>query len=527
MTPAPTPATGSAPSPSRRALLRGAGAAGAAATVTAATSAPASAARIRRYTRGPRLLRTADRHLVTRFSYGIDRRLAAEVRRAGGGRAWWEKQLRPASIDDSAAAAYDDWWPSLWRSPSDLWARTESEVEPGWQVMHDYQRWLLMRRMTSRRQLHEVMTEFWEGHFHVPVTGDASFTHRVAYAQMIRAGALGSFAELLHQATTHPAMGIFLNNASSTARHPNENLGRELLELHTVGRGHYTEDHVKDSARILTGWRVDLWRTWAATYDRSSHWVGPVRVMGFSDPNASTDGRALTRRYTDYLARHPATAQRICRRLAVKFVSDDPSPALVDRLAAVYLAEDTRIVPVLRALVASPEFARSVGAKVRDPGEDVVATYRVLGARVRRPTRETSAAEAILWQSARIGATPFEWARPDGPPIGSGAWSSTSRMLGSFQLHMSAANGWWPKDDIAYRRPAAWLPRRRIRFDQLVDHLSRQLLHRPVSRTLLRACCQAVECRSGEVITRRHQLVQWKMGRLLATLLDSPAHMTR
>lgn len=516
-------------SPTRRALLRGAGAtgaAGAAATVVGA-AAPAQAARIRRHRGGPRLLGPAERHLVTRFSYGIDTRLAADVRRAGGARAWWERQLAPASIADPDVAAYDEWYPSLWRGPQDLWQRTVSEVEPGWRVMQDYQRWLLLRRMTTRRQLHEVMTEFWEGHLHVAVAGDASFTYRVPYGQVIRTHALGRFADLLHATTTHPAMGIFLDNATSTARHPNENLGRELLELHTVGRGLYGEEDVKASARILTGWKVDVWRSWNAGYDPTAHWVGPVTVMDFTDANAASDGRALTRRYTDYLARHPATAQRICRRLAIKFVGDDPSPALVDRLAGVYLASDTAIIPVLRALIDSPEFTGSVGGKVRDPGEDLVATYRVLGARVLRPTAEDSAAQAMLWQCANLGAIPFGWARPDGPPITDAAWSSTSRMLGSFRLHHSVANGYWPTRDVAYRSPRSWLPDRRVRFDVLVDSLSRRLLHRPVTRTLLDACCQAVECRPREIITPRHQLVTWKMGRLLATLLDSPDHMTR
>lgn len=515
--------------PTRRALLGGAGAGGVAgaAAIVVGTAAPAEAARIRRYRGGPPLLSAAERHLVTRFSYGLNTRLAADVRRAGGARAWWEQQLSPTSIADSAAAALDDWYPSLWRTPQDLWQRTVSEVEPGWRVMHDYQRWLLMRRITTRRQLHELMTEFWEGHLHVAVAGDSSFTYRVPYGQVIRTHALGRFADLLHATTTHPAMGIFLDNATSTAKHPNENLGRELLELHTVGRGLYGEEDVKNSARILTGWKVDMWRTWDAAYSPSSHWVGPVRVMGFSDPNASSDGRALTRRYTDYLARHPATAQRICRKLATKFVGDDPAADLVDRLAAVYLAEDTRIVPVLRALIDSPEFAAAAGSKVRDPGEDVVATYRVLGARVLRPTSEESAATSMLWQCAKIGAVPFGWARPDGPPITNGAWSSTSRMLGSFRLHWSVANGYWPTRDIAYRKPRAWLPEKRIRFDTLVDHLSRVLLHRPVSRSMLTACCQAVECRPRDVITRDHRLVQWQMGRLITTLLDSPTHMTR
>ncbi|MDO9495895.1 MAG: DUF1800 domain-containing protein, partial [Nocardioides sp.] len=337
---------------------------------------------------GAPLLSAANRHLVSRFSYGVTPGLTATVKRQGGARKWFERQLAPEAISDTGADALRAWWSGLSRTPQDLWARQVQEIEGGWEVMADYQRWVMARRMTSQRQVLELMTDFWENHLNVPVSGDPQFTHRVSYGDTVRRHALGRFEDLLHAAITHPAMLIYLNQAVSTKRHPNENLGRELLELHTVGRGSYGEPDVKGSARILTGWMVDLWRTWQPSYDASAHWTGPVTVMGFSDPNASGDGRDLTRRYLTYLARHPATAQRIARKLARKFVRDDPPQSLVDRLARVYLANGTAIKPVLRALVASPAFAAAAGAKVKDPCEDVVSTYRVLRARLGRPPED-------------------------------------------------------------------------------------------------------------------------------------------
>ena len=157
-------------------------------------------------------------------------------------------------------------------------------MEPGWVLTANYQRWLLQRRMRTRRQLHEVMTEFWEHHLHVPANGEPSFVYRKSYGDAIRANALGTFEGLLQATTLHPAMLIFLNNAVSTKRHPNENLGRELLELHTVGRGNHTEDDVKNCARILTGWRVDMWDTWRAWYERDDHWTGAGQRPRVSRP---------------------------------------------------------------------------------------------------------------------------------------------------------------------------------------------------------------------------------------------------
>ena len=110
---------------------------------------------------------------------------------------------------------------------------------------------------------------------------------------------------MLAETTTHPAMLIFLSAATSTKRAPNENLGRELLELHTLGAGNYSEDDVKASARILTGWHVDLWETWAASYVKEDHWTGTVKVKGFKDKNRKGDGRELTKDYLRYLAHHP------------------------------------------------------------------------------------------------------------------------------------------------------------------------------------------------------------------------------
>jgi hypothetical protein len=510
----------------RRALVAGTGLA-AGATLLPRAAAAADSAYVAGRHRGATLLGTQARHLVGRFSYGVTPALARQVRNHGGAAKWFEWQLAPGRISDADTSRIVTWFPGLAWSPSRIWHETVSGGMPGWEVMQDYQSWVLLRRMTSNRQLLETMTEFWENHLHVPVFADGVYTWRKRYGDLMRKHALDSFESLLWASTTHPAMGIYLDNAVSDKDHPNENLGRELLELHTVGVGNYTESDVKSSARILTGWRVDEWNTWAATYDPSAHWVGRVRVGDFTAHNGSSDGRRVTRAYLHYLAHHPDTAHRIAARLATVFVHDDPPRTLVNHLAKVYRAHGTQIRPVLRVLVESRAFKDAVGDKIRDPEGDLVATYRALGVTIKKPTTRDSAPHQIIWQASSIGQGVAEWPRPDGQPVDSASWASPSRMMGSMSFHYGASGGWWPTKDIHYRPALSWLPKPTTPFQVLVDHLSQQILHRHSTDTLLKACCQAVAARPHDQIDADHPVMRWLFPRLLTTFLDSPAHFRR
>jgi hypothetical protein len=469
-------------------------------------------------------------HLSSRFTFGMTPALLQEMSGCPTVQGWLDAQLAPATINDQSGDALDGWWPRLaWDAPT-MWAHEQAMNGEAWTAMADYQRWCLLRRMRSRRQLLESVTEFFENHLHVPVHDDGVFGFRADYGRTIRAHALGRFDQMLVATTTHPAMSISLDNANSTKTAPNENLGRELLELHTVGRGNYTEDDVKASARILTGYKVAMWSTWATSYNPAAHWVGPVQVMGFSHPNADADGRPVVAAYLTYLAHHPATAQRLARKLAIRYVSDTPSASLVDHLAQVYLANDTAIVPVLRALVAHPEFIASKGLKVRNPADDVVATWRALDVQAAPPTGDSSGANAVLWQTVGLGQAPFDWARPDGQPEDGASWSSVSRVLASFETHYTLCGGWWPTAQTTYHPVASWVPLvtgQSMSFSALVEHLSRTLLGRTAPTRLVEACCLATGLTAATSITLNHSLVKWGMPVLLTTVLDSPEHMTR
>lgn len=468
------------------------------------------------------------RHVLSRFSYGVTPSLVGQARAAGGTQAWFEQQLVPTRIADRGAATMRSWFPYLDKTAGQLFDEDRNGGRQGFEVTRDLQRWTLLRRVYSQRQMYESMVEFWSNLLHVPAPEPKCWPVRPHYDTVVRTHALGTFENLLLACELHPAMGCYLDNAVSTAENVNENLGRELLELHTVGiDGGFTEEQVRDSAYILTGYQCDRGGTWTSTYSPADHWTGPVKVLAFSDDNAAPDGRAVARRYLQYLAHHPATARRIARRLAVRFVSDNPSASLVTAVAKAYTDSRTDIKTTLRALVAHPEFAASAGAKIKTPTEDGVATYRALGVRVGRPTGTESGASAIAFQVKTMGQMPFDWVRPDGFPDVAEAWTSATRMIGSWHAHWSLAGGYYPRRDTVYRPVSSWLPALPARFSAVVDHVARELTARPATPQMIEAATIFVDIPATTRIRRADDISQFRMNKLLSVVLDSPAHMSR
>ena len=267
----------------------------------------------------------------------------------------------------------------------------------------------LTRDIYSSAQLQEVMTDFWLNHFNIYLHKDETMPYLlVSYERdTIRPHALGKFEDLLEATAHSPAMLVYLDNASSMGpdslaaerakanawRSPkakqnaaeglNENYGRELVELHTLGvNGRYTQADVIQVARILTGWTVDRpLRAGGFEFNPNRHERGTKRVMGqkFKE-HGELEGRELLH----FLATRPATAHFISRELAKRFVSDDPPQSLVDRMAGSYMSSGGDISQVLKTLFHSPEFwsTNVYRAKVKTPIEYVVSAARASGARI-------------------------------------------------------------------------------------------------------------------------------------------------
>jgi uncharacterized protein (DUF1800 family) len=466
--------------------------------------------------------------MLTRFTAGVTDERIADIAAAGGASAWFEQQLEPGNIPDRQATELWSWFPVLALTPEQKWERYKAGTEQGWQMMQDLASWIMLRRLISKRQVAEMMVDFWSNLLHVPSPATNIWVWRVEYEETIRQNCLGRYDDLLYAAITHPAMGIYLNNVESTALAINENLGRELLECHTVGvDAGYSQREVVSSARILTGFHVDMNHTWEQTYVPADHWVGRVKVLGFTSPNAHADGRPVLRNYLSYLAHHPLTAKRLCTRLATRFVSDSPSDDLVDSLASVYLDSDTAILPVLQALVASDEFQNSYLEKVRTPVEDALATWTAVRAVVAQPHEEQDAANQFINLSKMIGQVVYEWPTPNGFPDVSTAWLGAGRILGSLRAHWTTASCFFPVQGITFRDPMDWMPALPARFDKVVAHVVQTALFLECTRTMVQTACMATDITASDIIDEDHPLLRYKFPRLLVSVLDAPEHLQR
>jgi uncharacterized protein (DUF1800 family) len=239
----------------------------------------------------------------------------------------------------------------------------------------------------------ERLVWFWSNHF--CVSADKGNVRQICGAyerEVIRAHVLGRFSDMLLAAESHPAMLIYLDNARSIGpdsiaglrqkRGLNENLAREILELHTLGvRTVYTQEDVTRFANVITGWtfvpfRQDPVRGGEFEFNPRMHQPGAQTVIGRSYPDA---GMQQGRDLLAALARHPATAKHVAAKLVRHFVADEPPPALVERLAKRFLATQGDLKEVTKALVAAPEAWEAPRAKLKRPGEWVIGMLRAAG----------------------------------------------------------------------------------------------------------------------------------------------------
>lgn len=314
----------------------------------------------------------------------------------------------------------------------------------------------LLAMANSPNQAHEALLSFWLNHF--SIFGPKNLDKLLAfdYARHIEAAMKeDSFEALLRASFRHPAMQFFLDNAQSTAPTSevarsaaqrgrdmgiNENLARELLELHTLGvDGGYTQTDIQELARIITGagaWsprmvdrnleRAGATRDGVFLFDPRRHDHGAKNLLGEVFP--ATDARggmSEIDRALGLLSRHPATARHISRKLALRFLADNPSEATIAAMSAAYRSSGGRISAVLYAMMGTAEFTESLAgrAKFREPLDQLLAT-----ARAACQDQAIGNAELLAASAVDTGQAPFMRSTPDGYGAREADWFSPAAL---------------------------------------------------------------------------------------------------
>ncbi len=512
----------------RRGFVRAATAvsvlAGSGFATTLARQAPALAAT----SPGAYLPKDPDLHLLRRATWGPTPALHAQIAKLGS-KAWLDQQLRPTAIDDRANQQL-----IANRFPRLSWTLKQAyqHSDEGWQLMQDLGVATIARAAWSKRQLFEVMVDVWSNHLNVTNFHDSVWWSRHDYDRaVIRKHALGKYSDMLAASATHPAMLMYLNNAESTKDNPNENYGRELLELHTVGvDAGYTEDEMRTSALILTGLGVHYYddvNDGTFRYNATNHYTGHVQVLGWSSQNTNAkNGLTVALDYVDYLAHHPATAHRIATKLCRRFVSDTPPAGLLDAMATAYRHNDTAIVPMLRVLFDSTAFRTSKGAKVIRPRQDVLATVRLLGIQPGANDGDDGLG-SLYWTIESMSDAPLTWPQPDGYPDTADAWRSAGGTLNRWNAHLALAAGWY--GDLKNPELRKALLGKTLPKDHgaLIQALAKRLVFRTLSTEHRDALLTFLGAAASDPVTSSSAAVGWRLPYLVALILDSPYYGIR
>jgi uncharacterized protein (DUF1800 family) len=332
----------------------------------------------------------------------------------------------------------------------------------------------ILRAAYSQNQLQEVMTDFWFNHFNVSITKNDCAEFVPAYERdVIRPNALGRFNELLLKTAKSPAMLLYLDNFISSvsadsmsmpvqrARGLNENYAREVMELHTLGvDGGYTQQDVTQAARVLTGWGIYPMAEYAKGggmamlkkfsdqqiasrgfvhegdffFNANRHDKGEKTVLGHVFPAGGgyQEGVELL----GMLAQHPSTARFISRKLAVRFVSDEPPASLIDKMAKTFLDKNGDIRQVLLTMAEAPEFwsAQALREKTKSPFELGIGSVRSLHATILQPM------QLYNWVT-RMGEKKYYYQAPTGYPDKGAYWINTGSLLNRMNFGLALASG--------------------------------------------------------------------------------------
>jgi len=467
---------------------------------------------------------TAELRWLNRITWGVDSATLAAARRVSR-RDFLGAQLHPASaqgLPDVVQSQIDAL--ALTQKPLETWvaemdqrrrdadanvddtakkAAQQAYQQDMNQLARDAAARMLLRCLYSPHQLQEQLTWFWFNHFNVHqykgnlriLVGD--------YESRLRAGALGRFSDLLIASATHAAMIRYLDNEQNGVNRLNENFAREVMELHTLGvDGGYSQRDVQELARVLTGLGIaavdkppvlraalqPLYvRQGLTEFNPARHDMGSKLVLGVA---VSGQGWTEIIDQLNRLARHPATSQHVCRRLAIYFSTDQPAPQLLAPMVHAFDASGGDIAVTLQAMFDTPSFSASLGRKFKDPMHYVVSSLRL----AYDAKAIVNAGPALGWLG-RLGEAPYNRATPDGYPMDEASWSSSGQMGARFDVARAIGSG-----NAGLFRTDGARPTERAAFPQLSNALYHEAIVQTLSESTRRALDAATSPQEWNVL---------------------------
>jgi uncharacterized protein (DUF1800 family) len=418
--------------------------------------------------------------------------------------AYVEQQLNPAALDDSDCdarlAALN--LTTLGKPLSQLWQDHVRKEGIDWseriRPADETYTATFVRAIYSKRQLNEVLADFWHNHFNVYGFDYWSAPVWVHYDRdVIRANMLGNFRALLEAVATSSPMLYYLDNISNTSGGPNENFARELFELHALGAMNYLgvvddpdsvpkddagrpvgyqDTDVYGATRSFTGWRIDD-ETGAFWFDDAVHDKYSKTILGvrLDDFLGVDDGKTVL----DLLANHPGAGRFIAAKLCRRLISDNPPQAVVDAAAAVFYEQRSapdQLKQVVRTILLSSQFRTTWGEKIKRPFEYVISLLRAANA-------DFALDDSLTWMYNRTGQPLFQWQPPNGFPDLKEDWSSTMPMLQRWRLCNWLIDSWryggdGPNQDDLRINLTAQMPATVTTPEAIVDFWAQRILGR-------------------------------------------------
>lgn len=414
-------------------------------------------------------------HVLNRTSFGLRPGDHARVTRLGttleeSAQAYLDEQLQPERIDDAEAEKAIRRLETLRLPLGELFEFREHVL------LRELVHGTILRAVYSRRQLYEVMVQFWTDHFNIdPSKGDCKWLKVWDDREVIRRCALGfsgiesasnianlfgrffperaakpvgswKFPDMVRASALSPAMLWYLDGRENRKREasekPNENYARELLELHTLGvHGGYTQKDVMEVARCLTGWTVRAGRRGPfqfhaghVEFKKHLHDDGWKEVLGHRIPPGL--GPKDLDRVLEIVSLHPSTAHYIAAKLCRRFISDEPSASAIESTTAAFLKSEGDIRETLRAVFRTDDFKRSAGLKFKRPFHFVASALRATGAKVAASPRYKNDGPLLIYL-LRMGHAPFHYPTPDGYPEETNPWLGTLLWRWNFAQALS------------------------------------------------------------------------------------------